>query len=298
MTIQVVKLGFIGLNTTDYPGMVGHFRDVVGLPAAAQTADATFLACGSESHALALFRDAPQGRRIRHIGFRVDRAVDLDEVEKDLGRSGVAARRKSDALPGIGDLVEIVDPDGNVILLYSESQPSKAPYSTTGVGPNKLGHIAIFVKDAVRSAEFYTEVMGFRWSDWCENMFVFMRCNADHHSLNLTTGKNPRLWHIAWELQDFSHIGRACDVLSRHGKPLLWGPGRHGMGHNLFAYHRDPDGNITEFCADIDRMATEGVGHWDPRPHHEHAPQGPMIWPAGPESSNLWGIMPPPGFME
>ena len=32
----------------------------------------------------------------------------------------------------------------------------------------------------------------------------------------------------------------ACDYLSLNGYKLLWGPGRHGIGHNLFAYHRAP----------------------------------------------------------
>lgn len=298
MTVKAVKLGFVALNTGNYQAMVRHFHDVIGLPIVSESDEATFFGCGSEPHAFALYSNSDNVSGVRHIGFRLERGITLDQAAEELDRLAIPFQQKSNMLPGIDDLIEISDPDGNPLLLYADSHPSEQPYSTKGVGPNKLSHIALFVKDAVKSSDFYAAVLGFKWSDWCEDKFVFMRCNADHHSINLTTGKAAKLWHIAWELRDFSHIGHACDLLARHGRPLLWGPGRHGMGHNLFAYHRDPDGNITEFCTDMDRMGAEGIATWDPRPHHEESAQGPKIWPAGPESSNLWGIMPPPGFME
>ena len=41
-------------------------------------------------------------------------------------------------------------------------------------------------------ADFYGKVLGFRISDWIGDFFVFMRCNADHHSVNFISGKNSR----------------------------------------------------------------------------------------------------------
>src|SRR5690606_29828248 len=114
-----------------------------------------------------------------------------------------------------------------------------------------------FVKDAQESARFYTDVLGFRWSDWLEDFFVFMRCNADHHAMNFLSSERRGLYHVAFELKDFAHLGRSCDILAEHGQRILWGPGRHGMGHNIFNYHRDPDGNIVELFAELDRMSDE-----------------------------------------
>jgi hypothetical protein len=75
------------------------------------------------------------------------------------------------------------------------------------------------------------------------DFFVFLRCNSDHHSLNLLRSRtNHRLHHIGWELRDWPHIRLACDHLARQRLPARLGPGRHGPGHNLFTYHRDPDG--------------------------------------------------------
>ena len=72
----------------------------------------------------------------------------------------------------------------------------------------------------------------------------------------------------------------ACDYLSLNGYKLLWGPGRHGIGHNLFAYHRSPTGLITELFAELDRM-NEELGYFEPRPWHRDHPQKPKVWAQG-----------------
>lgn len=297
MTVDVVKLGFVGLNVTHRDRMVRHFEQVVGLPVSAEAGPDVYFACGSEHHALSLHASSgPSG--IRHVGFRIGADASLDEAARDLAASGVACERLSDAMPGVRDALRITDPDGYTVFLFRESDAAPAYYSGRGVGPTKIGHVAVFVENAPRAATFYTDVLGFRWSDWCQDLFVFMRCNADHHSLNLTSNRRRGMFHVAFELKDFSAIGRACDLLSAHGVPLAWGPGRHGMGHNIFAYHRDPDGNIVEFMAELDRISDERIGFFDPRPYHTDFPQKPKVWPFGPESSNVWGIMPPAGFMD
>ena len=83
---------------------------------------------------------------------------------------------------------------------------------------------------------------------------------------------------------------RACDFLSLNGYKLLWGPGRHGIGHNIFAYHRAPNGLITELFAQLDQM-NEELGYFEPRPWHRDRPQRPKVW-ARPSASNYWGILP------
>ena len=86
------------------------------------------------------------------------------------------------------------------------------------------------------------------------DFFSFLRCGPDHHTINLMeTGQNKH-FHTAFELRDWGHMQTACDFLSLNGYKLLWGPGRHGIGHNLFAYHRAPNGLITELFAELDQM--------------------------------------------
>jgi hypothetical protein len=72
-----------------------------------------------------------------------------------------------------------------------------------------------------------------------------------------------------------------------NGYKLLWGPGRHGIGHN-----RSPSGLITELFAELDRMNDEALGYFEPRPWHRDNPQRPKVWAKDPSAANLWGVLP------
>lgn len=67
-------------------------------------------------------------------------------------------------------------------------------------------------------------------------------------------GKADKLHHIAFELRDWTHIRDACDLLAQDRIPLVWGPVRHGMGHNISIYHRTDEGQIIEHFCELDRV--------------------------------------------
>jgi hypothetical protein len=102
--------------------------------------------------------------------------------------------------------------------------------------------------------------------------------------------------HIAFELKDWAHIGAACETLGRHKRPILWGPLRHGIGHNISIYHRDPDDHIIEFFAELDQMKSEELGYFEPRPWHEDHPQRPKVWKRD-AGAMVWGVPPAPDYL-
>jgi hypothetical protein len=95
--------------------------------------------------------------------------------------------------------------------------------------------------------------------------------------------------HAAFELIDWGHVRTACDTLGRHKRTILWGPLRHGIGHNIAVYHRDPDDNVIEFYTEMDQMKDEALGYFDPRPWHQDRPQVPKTWPRE-TLRNYWGF--------
>ena len=123
-----------------------------------------------------------------------------------------------------------------------------------------------------------------------------MRCGFEHHAINFARGTDARLHHMAFELRDASHMQQACDLLGRRKIPLLWGPVRHGPGHNIATYHRDPDGYLIELFYDMDRMADEELGYFEPRPWHRDRPQRPKTWIGLPR--DIWGVGPSPDAAE
>ena len=164
--------------------------------------------------------------------------------------------------------------------------------------PHKLGHVAFHCEDVKKVAQFYIDVLGFRESDWMADFFVFLRCGPDHHTINLMGTGSNRHFHTAFEVRNWGQLQEACDFLSLNGYKTLWGPGRHGIGHNLFAYHRSPNGLITELFCELDLMKDEELGYFEPRPWHRDNPQRPKVWAKDPSASNLWGPGPPEEMMK
>jgi hypothetical protein len=137
-------------------------------------------------------------------------------------------------------------------------------------------------------------VLGFKVSDWIDDFFVFMRCNSDHHTVNFIRGTGNKMHHMAFELKDFIHLQNSCDLFGQRKIPIIWGPLRHGPGHNIATYHRNPDDQVIEYFCELDKMLDEELGYFEPRPWHQDTPQRPKTWVAG--KTNVWGPPPTPEF--
>jgi catechol-2,3-dioxygenase len=294
--IRVRKIAHASYEMPDLDKQVGYYTHVLGLTMTGREKDTVYLAHTVDHHAVVL-RRGPEVKCAR-IGFQLGPNDDLDAFEKQTAAHGIKTSRKSDPEPTISDLVTFEDPKGTVIEIFKRPEPVHHKFQLNGVVPHKLGHVAFHVTDVKHVTAFYCDVLGFRVSDWMADFFSFLRCGADHHTINfMETGSN-RHFHTAFELRDWSHLQSACDFLSLNGYRTLWGPGRHGIGHNLFAYHRSPNGLITELFAELDQMQDEELGYFDPRPWHRDIPQRPKVWPKDPSASNLWGPMPPEEMMK
>jgi catechol 2,3-dioxygenase-like lactoylglutathione lyase family enzyme len=294
--IRVRKIAHTSYEMPDLDKQVEYYTDILGLTLTAKEKDATYLANTVDHHAVVL-RRGPEVKCVR-IGFQLGPDDDLDAFEKQTAAHGIKTARRKDPEPTISDMLTFADPKGTIMEVFKRPEPAPQKYQRTGVVPHKLGHVAFHVADVKGVTNFYCDVLGFRVSDWMGDFFSFLRCGPDHHTINLVATGSNRHFHTAFEVRDWSHLQNACDFLSLNGYKTLWGPGRHGIGHNLFAYHRSPNGLITELFAELDQMKDEALGYFDPRPWHRDYPQRPKVWPKDPASANLWGPGPPEEMMK
>jgi catechol 2,3-dioxygenase-like lactoylglutathione lyase family enzyme len=178
--------------------------------------------------------------------------------------------------------------------VFAEQTPIAKNQPVAGIGPLKLGHLAFCVDEPKKFVDYYGRVLGFRLSDWIQDWFAFMRCGPDHHTVNFVRGARTQMHHIAFELKDWAQIQTACDFLGSKNIQLLWGPGRHGPGHNIYTYHRNPDDQIIELFTELDKMLDEKLGYFEPRPWHHDTPQRPKRWTPG--KTSIWGPTPEDDF--
>lgn len=288
--IKVKRISHATFETPDLERQTDYYLGVVGLVPLEKTKDRVLLVSRLGDISVIVQRGAAPS--LTKIAFQVAPHDELPALAKTLAADGIAASIDNVSLPGIERLLRFEDPKGTTIEVFNEARAAAPVSEPSAVGPTKLGHISFMMPDIHPCIDFYQKVLGFRVSDWQEDFFCFMRCGADHHTINFATGKSTRLHHMAFELRDWAHVQVACDHLGRMNVPIIWGPGRHGISHNIFIYHRDPDDQMIEFYTEMDQMLDEELGYFDPRPWHKDRPQRPKVWDRK-SAALVWG--PPQG---
>lgn len=285
--IRVRRLGHATLATPDLEKQVDYWTNVIGLRLVDRGKDHAHLATKLGQDAITLERRTAS--QLTRMSFQLGPDSDLDELAATLQKAGTSVEKRNDITPGVGKAIAFRDPAQVLIEVFAESRFHNQDKSDTGIGPLKFGHVAHRVQDVQKHAAFYADILGFRMSDWIGDHFVFMRCGVDHHTVNFVRYDQPALHHIAFEVKDWSELQRGCEILTKNGIQLVWGPLRHVVGHNVAAYHRNADGVRVELFCEMDMMKDEELGYWEPRPWHEEMPLRPKNWPKDTMRSQ-WGF--------
>ena len=275
--IDIRRAGHATFTTPDLERQVAYYSDMLGLIVTERSKDQAFLATRTGLEAIALERGDKAD--LTRLSFQCAPDTDFNAFAKTLSEHGIKSETRNGVSPGAARALVFTDIKGTVIELFSEYQFAKDDGKQVAVTPLKLGHIAHRVDDVQKTVKFYTDVMGFRVSDWHSDYFCFMRCSADHHTVNFVYNAKPQLHHIAFEVRDWSELHRSSDFFAKNGLELVWGPLRHIIGHNIAAYHRNPDYVRVELYCEMDQMVNEALGYFEPRPWHQDRPQVPKVWP-------------------
>ena len=291
--VQCKRIGHVTLETPDVERVAEYYEQVMGLRAIAKTkADILF---STRVGQLALCVRKATSPRCSGMSFEVAPNTDLSELQSALSKEGVRSEKASDTVPGVPKSLMLTDPMGNEISLFP-SWSNVERSGNAGAAPIKLGHVAFIVDDPKKMAEFYARHLGFKVSDWVQEFFVFMRCGVDHHTVNFLQGSNTGMHHLAFEMRDTAHLIESCETLGQCKIKIIWGPVRHGPGHNVATYHATPNGQIVELFTELDRIIDEDLGYFEPRPWHEDSPQRPKVW-SGNERRDVWGPPIPAEFL-
>ena len=281
--IKVFRLAYVDFSAKNAGAMVEYYTNTMGYRVTEEQDGVTYLSNGLDHHNIVI--TPGEEKAIRRYGYQLDGKLTLEEIQEQLHSRGIASSMKLDAKPGITRFIELQDPAGNVLELFTEMEQSAIGFGNSGIVPLKLGHIAFYAKNFKETINFYQNVLNFAFTDQIGVDFAnFLTCNTDHHVINIVASEETRLHHIAFQLKDASHQYASSDLLAKHGIPVLWGPSRHTAGHNIATYHHDPEENVVELYTDMDVFIAE-LGIFEPRPWHEVLPLKPKVW----ESLSAWG---------
>ncbi len=204
-------------------------------------------------------------------GFACRDAEGLAALRDKVAREGLEVLDSPSPLFTGGFAVR--DPDGNRIVFGLGEQEDPRPGLR---GP--LQHLTLATRDPVATEAFYVGRLGFLPSDrvvaWDGAVnTVFTRSNHEHHTLACFRQDRVGIDHHSYEAGDWSVIKEWCDRMGDKHVPIMWGPGRHGPGNNIFIFIEDPDGNWIEISAELEVVYDRPV----------------KIWPHEPRTLNSWG---------
>ncbi len=253
---RVTRTSHVVMEVKDLAASTAFYTRVLGLVLTEQNGDRAYLRGIEEAchHSLVLKRaDKPACAR---VGFRVYQEDDLDRAAKYF-----AARKCETAFvdaPHQSRTLHVTDPFG--FLWEFCVRMDVVPRMLTdfqnyrGGAVLRLDHVQVLTPDVEAANTFYM-ALGFRCTEYIVNeagmiTATFLQRKGNTHDLVFVRSTGPRIHHFAFMTPDSHTLVHACDTAGQlgYGASVERGPGRHGPGHALYTYFRDPDGHRVELC--------------------------------------------------
>ena len=278
--IWPAALDHLRLDSPDPDALAAFYRDAMGMTPVRLDADLILL-------------DGPQRRLLIGKGARNGQPFSALALESSEQLEALRASLQVELSPAPTPLFDkgafaVTDPDGRQIVfgLPSRNFPAPSRSNLRAAQLNaRLQHVVVATADLDRLTAFYNGKLGFLISDTvCAEARTdpdapaavnFFRADKEHHSFAAFLAPNARSDHHCYETSCWNDIRDWADHLCAMGIIPWWGPGRHGVGHNLFFMVKDPDGNNVELSAEIEIMPRIMPGR---------------RWPNTDATINAWGV--------
>jgi catechol 2,3-dioxygenase len=235
--------------------------------------------------------------RVDHISYLLKSADDLSSAERLLAGRGIDSSRVEKSLMWRhGPALQFKNPSGQTIELTTgvnvpvpmgawAAAPQSAP------GPITFDHAVVRANDVAAGLEFASRVLGLRESSRIVApdgipVLAFYRAHTLYHCYAVARSQYDGLHHLQFTVKDPPAVYAAADKLKNDAKvEVVWGPLRHGAGHNIAFYFRDYTGNLVEYSAEEEIILNS-------------ATYVPRSWPVtDPLAADEWNKSPIPDAM-
>ena len=256
---RVTEIRYVGYGVKDFEAETAYYDEVWGLELVDKDADhAWFKTQGHDEHHVVSLRRADENR-VDVIALAAASRADVDALRAKVAEAGcrIASEPADLATPGGGYGFRFFSPDGLLFEISSDVArgTSRALAQWEGI-PLKISHIVLHSPDHQAMVSFFTDVLGFKVSDWLGDFMCFLRCNSAHHRIAILPGP-PCLNHVAYDMLSLDDMMRGAHRLKLKGIDIGWGPGRHTAGNNTFSYFVTPGGFVTEYTSELEEVDFE-----------------------------------------
>ncbi|MER5494481.1 MULTISPECIES: VOC family protein [unclassified Streptomyces] len=239
---------------------------------------------------------APGTSGLEAISYIVPDDTVLAEAAAMLTRAGVTVTRNEETSEfHPGPSLRFKTPAGHPIELRVGHAPEVPVAASTRrptavPAPIASDHVVVRTVDMEREIEYVKGTLGLFESSQIQlpdatPLMAFFRGGRLYHCLALAKAEVDGLHHVQFTVKDRSAVLEAAEAFTKDDDvEIVWGPVRHGPGHNIAVYFRDHLGHIFEFSSE-EEIILDDDNYF------------PLRWSGGdPRAADEWGSFPPESF--
>lgn len=265
---ELSSLGYVVLKVSDLDAWEHFALNILGLMLGRK--DDKSIGLRMDDYSQRILLQQSRDDDIAVAGWQFDTASDLSEYVSRLRSCGVEVRegsRETAKSRCVEQVYACDDPNGFVHEFFFG--PTHAPISSPFRSPvmrgpgfvtgrQGLGHVLPIAKDYDRTVSFYTDVLGFRISDYIRDSETIPGVDFDatffhtrtgrHHSLATASAPSDQcLNHMMLEVADLNDVGLAYDRCLKAGLNIHMGIGHHPNDKVMSFYVESPSGFSVEY---------------------------------------------------
>lgn len=252
----ISSLGYLAVASARADEWAQFATGLLGMQLA--TRDGGGLALRADDRAARLFVIPASHDRIEAIGWEVADADALARLATRLANAGHAVGPGSALLAEqrrVRELVIVHDPAGNRLEFFHGGEIAVTPFAPSRAisgfrtGALGLGHVVLTTANLDAILPFYTDLLGFRLSDYALRPFKawFFHLGSRHHSFAAIETGAEGFHHLMVELNSLDDVGQGYDLAQLEEGRVGVTLGRHTNDFMTSFYARTPSGFMVEY---------------------------------------------------
>jgi len=191
------------------------------------------------------------------FGWEVDDSSALDALASRLEAISIRVKQLSTSqcqYRHFSSAIAFQDPAGNELVAYCGAEEASdafepgRPMLGFRTGPLGMGHAVLHVKSINDLMWFYTDVLGFKLTDYVPDPYqvFFFHVNERHHSLAMVESGKTGIHHIMLETLGLDDVGQGYDIVQQEDLVAMT-LGRHTNDFMTSYYVHTPSGFMIEY---------------------------------------------------
>jgi len=295
MNFDITRTSRAIFHVTDLEASRKFYVDALGFYVTESDDDHLYLRGYEEQNHHSLLLKKADKAAVEVVSFKVYKEEDLDKIATMAEKNNLPYKWiEKGEQRAIGRALRMQDVSGLSLEFYAEMEHVDSLLRRydlyRGAKIQRIDHFNSVVADVQKTYDFYTNILGFRCSEYTvdddENLWAaWIHRKGNVHDYAFMNGDGPQFHHVSYWLPDPLALIHACDVLASMGMAdcIERGPGRHGISNAFFLYLRDPDGHRIElYFGDY----FTGDGDFKPKGWSVHDKTRQTFW--GHEAPDSW----------